>query len=77
MLADNAEFAKKALIGLASGSEKLSPNLDTDAFVRQEAEIPGFFGFVNELYSTHPRTTKRVIELDKFSQQMTAARSFH
>jgi len=77
VLVNNAEFAKKALIGPASGSETLLPDLDIDAFVRQEAEIPGFFGFVSELYSTHPRTTKRVIELDKFSQQMTAARSFH
>jgi Zn-dependent protease with chaperone function len=77
VLAGNAESAKKALVGLASGSEKLFPKLDTDAFVRQEAEIPGFFGFIHELYSTHPRTTKRVIEIEKFSQRMTAARSFH
>lgn len=77
VLVGNAEFAKKALTSLASGSMKLFPKLDTGAFVRQEAEIPGFFGFINDLYSTHPRTTKRVIEIEKFSQRMTAARSFH
>jgi Zn-dependent protease with chaperone function len=77
ILVGKAGFAKKALIGLACGSEKLFSKLDSDAFIRQEAEIPGFFGFINELYSTHPRTTKRVIEIEKFSQQMTAAHSFY
>jgi Zn-dependent protease with chaperone function len=77
VLAGNTESTKKALVALASGSTKLFPKLNADAFLRQEAEIPGFFGFTTELYSTHPRTTKRVIEIEKFSQKMTAARSFH
>jgi len=77
VLAGNAESAKKALVAIASGSMKLFPKLNTDSFLRQEAEIPGFFGFTTELYSTHPRTTKRVFEIEKFSQQMTSGQSFY
>lgn len=64
---ENIQAAKKSLVNLASGSKRLSSEVDLDAFAKQELEIPPLFGFINEIYSSHPRLTKRIIELDKYT----------
>lgn len=56
------EVAKRALMTIAVGSSVL--RTDIQAFTAQENEIPGFFGYINEIYSSHPRMTKRILELD-------------
>ncbi len=57
------EAAKIALVKLASGSTALASDIDVKAFLAQEQRVPGFAGFINEIYSTHPRMTKRIEEI--------------
>ena len=60
------QATKAALVALASGSQKLLAQTDVNTFMDQEADISGFFGFVSELYATHPRLTLRVREIERF-----------
>lgn len=50
----------RALVSLAHGSESLASKINLAAFVAQEESIPGYAGYINEIYSTHPRMTRRV-----------------
>jgi Zn-dependent protease with chaperone function len=72
ILVGDASEAKKALAYLAGGSARLSPELNLEAFMRQEEELPSVIRFVCDMYSTHPRTTMRVVELDKYARQWGA-----
>jgi len=56
----------ESLIALASGGRELLSQTNKDAFIRQEQYVPGFFGFLQEVLSTHPRMTKRVIAIEDF-----------
>ncbi len=66
----NASIA--ALITLASGSRELIQQTSIQAFINQEHQVPGFFGLLQELISTHPRMTRRVIEMNKYSVRQPA-----
>ncbi len=52
-----------ALVTLACGSEKLSHLSNIESFMKQEELISKIFLFLHDLFSTHPRLTKRVSEL--------------
>lgn len=69
-LTNNKEASIKALASIACGSQSLSSSLNIENFKLQEKKIPGLFGFLYELYSTHPRTTKRIISLDKYFESV-------
>ena len=69
ILISDASSAKKSLISLALGSESLANDIDVDVFIEQELEIPGLMGFINNIFSSHPRMTRRVIELRIFSRE--------
>jgi Zn-dependent protease with chaperone function len=58
--------SQRALISIASGSEALASEVDIESFKKQEHEISPFFGFLYEIFSTHPRMTQRVLELERF-----------
>ena len=64
-LTEDGEASKRALISIASGSESLASDVNIEAFKNQEAEIPPFFGFLHEIFGTHPRMTKRIMEIEK------------
>ena len=64
----NAEASKNALMMLASGSVSLASKMNLNAFVNQESDIPAIFGFIAELYSSHPRLTKRIMALESFGK---------
>lgn len=59
--------SSQALISLASGSRELVIHTDKAAFIAQEQKVPGFFGFLQEILSSHPRMTKRLIAIDGLS----------
>lgn len=59
----NPTAAATALVLLAGGTKKLGSSVNIKAFVAQENAIPKFFAAYQELYSTHPRLTKRVQHL--------------
>lgn len=66
-LTDNAPATLRALVSLAAGSESLASDTDIGEFANQDYSVPPIAGFVHELYSTHPRMTRRVLELSAFS----------
>ncbi|MFN8237694.1 MAG: M48 family metallopeptidase [Chitinophagales bacterium] len=66
-LSGNLNASVNSLVNLAHGSKVLSHKTNIDSFISQENEIPELMGFVSKLFSTHPRLTRRVIELNAFS----------
>lgn len=58
-----------ALISLASGSKELIEHTDHQAFIAQENRVPSFFGFLQEIISSHPRMTKRLIALKQYDSK--------
>ncbi len=65
----DAEASKAALVAIACGSARMAPQVNTQAFREQEAMVPAFFGFLMKLFSTHPRMTRRVIEIEDYFQR--------
>lgn len=59
--------AQNSLIALALGSQSLADEVDIDRFVEQEREIPDFMGFIHKIFSSHPRMTRRVLEIKNFA----------
>ena len=59
-LSGDAKTAQSALTMLGCGCRRLNAGLNCEAFAAQEAEVPGFFGWLTEVCSTHPRLTRRV-----------------
>lgn len=57
---------QNALVAIALGSESLANDTNIDEFLLQENEIPELMGFIHKLFSTHPRMTRRVIEITNF-----------
>jgi Zn-dependent protease with chaperone function len=71
VLTKNIEASKRALISISSGSESLASTVNINAFKDQENQMPMFFGFLQEIYSSHPRMTRRIIELESFEKNIT------
>ena len=67
-LTRNFPAAQNALVAIALGSERLANDTNIDEFLLQENEIPGFMGFIYKIFSTHPRMTKRVIEIRNYNK---------
>lgn len=63
---EDRQKAVEALVTLASGSRSLISQTNTAAFVQQEVRMPTFFGFIQEILSSHPRMTKRIIAINAF-----------
>ena len=66
-LCGDKEAAYRALITLACGSFVLAPKTNINEFKEQESLLSPFFAFLNDLWSTHPRITKRVLALEEAS----------
>jgi len=67
-LVKDVKVSTRALGAIALGSGALVETLNIEAFKKQEAEIPELMGFIHKVFSTHPRTTRRVIEIETFDQ---------
>lgn len=66
-LCGNKDAACRGLMALACGSKLLSSKSNITAFIEQERHLPPLFAFFHDLYSSHPRTTKRVLALEDAS----------
>jgi Zn-dependent protease with chaperone function len=64
-LCGDKDAACRALIALACGSKFLSFKTNINAFKEQESLLPSLFAFIHDLYSSHPRITKRVLALEE------------
>ncbi len=62
----NIHASQNALVSIALGSESLASETNIDEFILQENEIPEFMGFIHKIFSTHPRMTRRVIEVTNY-----------
>ena len=49
------------------GSRTLVGQVDLAAFMAQEQQVGAVFRVLAQIYSTHPRTTQRVLELRRFA----------
>lgn len=63
-LVGSKEAAVRGLAALACGSRALSGSVNIEALKRQEEAIPPLFGFLSTVFSTHPRITMRIAELE-------------
>lgn len=66
-LCGDKDATYRGLIALACGSRVLGPKTNIEAFKQQEKSLSSLFAFFHDLYSSHPRITKRVIALDESS----------
>ncbi len=66
-LVGDKKAAETALISLALGSRALKERADAHAFMEQESCIPAFMGFIHKIFSSHPRMTRRVIEIELYN----------
>ena len=62
----NLLASQNALVSIALGSESLANDTNIEEFLLQENEIPEFMGFIHKISSSHPRMTRRVIEISNF-----------
>lgn len=67
---NDVDVGKNALSLMALGSQKLAGDISVQAFREQENEIPQIPAFINKLSCSLPRTTIRLIELDRFKVEM-------
>lgn len=59
-LSGDAEAARSALGMLGCGCRRLNTTFNCEAFADQEGLVPPFFGYLTEIFRTHPRLTRRV-----------------
>jgi len=63
--------SKRALVALACGSDALVNQTDIESFKQQERDVPSIAGYISELYSSHPRMTVRIMELEKSESRIS------
>lgn len=63
-LVQDQKACTNALISIVSGSRELITLTNKTAFINQEHQVPSGFGFFQEILSSHPRMTKRVIAIE-------------
>lgn len=59
-LAPDLPAAQSALAMLGCGCRRMNAGLNCEAFAAQEAQVPAIFGWLSEIFRSHPRLTRRV-----------------
>ncbi len=67
VLVGDKKAAGNALAALSLGSKALKQQISIQAFIDQENHIPELMGFIHKIFSSHPRMTRRVIEIQKYN----------
>lgn len=57
------EGTSSAIQMLACGCKKMNGKIDVHSFELQESLVPPVFGFLTEIFKSHPRLTRRIIAL--------------
>jgi len=68
-LSKNPVASETAIQMLACGCSRMNQRMSCDAFIDQERMVPPIFGFLTEIFRTHPRLTRRVAALRKLAQR--------
>jgi Zn-dependent protease with chaperone function len=66
-LCNDVKAARTSLQMLGCGCRRLNGTLNCEAFMAQEEMVPGFFGFIGEIFRSHPRLTRRVRAIRDYS----------
>lgn len=71
--------SRSSLQMLGCGCRRLNQAMNCSAFLQQEAMVPPIFGFITEIFRSHPRLTRRVsaISNQEFRAGTAAAISHH
>lgn len=64
-LSHNPVASRGALQMLGCGCRRLNHAMNCEAFLEQEALVPPVSGFVNEIFRSHPRLTRRVAAINE------------
>jgi Zn-dependent protease with chaperone function len=56
----DVKAAQSALAMLGCGCRRMNAGLNCEAFAAQEADVPLLFGWLREIFASHPRLTRRV-----------------
>jgi Zn-dependent protease with chaperone function len=64
-LSNDVAVSQSALQMLGCGCGRLNGRMSCEAFVAQEAMVPPIFGFLTEIFRSHPRLTRRVKALSQ------------
>jgi Zn-dependent protease with chaperone function len=59
-LTKDAGISRSSLLMLGCGCGRVNGALNCEVFLRQEAMVPPIFGFLTEIFRSHPRLTRRV-----------------
>lgn len=59
-LSRDPDVARSALQMLGCGCRRLNTQMSCEAFAAQERSVPPVWGFLNEIFRSHPRLTRRV-----------------
>ncbi len=59
-LSNDLAASRSALQMLGCGCRRLNQTMNCEAFIAQEAMVPPVFGFITEIFRSHPRLTRRV-----------------
>lgn len=59
-LSKDLTASRGALQMLGCGCRRLNGSMNCEAFMAQEAMVPSVFGFLTEIFRSHPRLTRRV-----------------
>lgn len=60
------DAVKEKLLSFAHGTIFLVGKTNVKAFVEQEKEINPLAGFLYDITATHPRITRRIMDIDKY-----------
>lgn len=63
-LSGDLTSSRSALQMLGCGCRRLNDSMNCEAFMAQERLVPPVFGFLNEIYRSHPRLTRRVAAIN-------------
>lgn len=59
-LSKDLNASRSSLQMLGCGCRRLNQTMNCEAFMAQEAMVPPIFGFLSEIFRSHPRLTRRV-----------------
>ena len=70
-LSQDVAASRSSLQMLGCGCRRLNDYMSCEAFVQQEAMVPPLFGFLTEIFRTHPRLTRRVAAIRQTVENST------
>jgi Zn-dependent protease with chaperone function len=63
-LSNDLSASRSALQMLGCGCRRLNQAMNCESFMAQEAMVPPVFGFLTEIFRSHPRLTRRVANVE-------------